>query len=453
MENAMSSRNELIEMISRPDVFDRRIENIDDLQLDAARELFATRRAQISVLRRRAAEAGIGEIASLRDLVPLLFAHTSYKSYPSSFLEARRWDRMLQWLQTLSTQDVSGVDIDGVREVDDWIDRLRAAGHMVLATSGTSGKVSFLNHTRGDGELKRLSYRRISGWPWLRPDNSRPVFIAGPSKGANSAVEASHNAVAVWARDGDAHFLTDEPLLLGEVSRMVALRHRIGRGEASPSEIEAAEREAADKSTRMGACFDAFVEKLLARRHEPIVLTALWAQHLMIIERARRMGVKDGDFHPSSLISAGGGVKGVQLPPDYKEQVHRFYGNVVRGGAYGMTELASLMPRCEQMRYHRPPTLIWLLLDQNGERLLSAAESADGVMEGRFAFLDLIYEGRWGGIITGDKVQVDFADTCPCGRPGPTILDTITRYSQPGQDDHIGCAGTIDSYIRGAIAA
>ncbi|HEU0198962.1 MAG TPA: hypothetical protein VFR86_00860, partial [Burkholderiaceae bacterium] len=187
--------------------------------------------------------------------------------------------------------------------------------------------------------------------------------------------------------------------------------------------------------------------------HEPIVLTALWAQHLMIIERARKMGVKDGEFHPRSLISAGGGVKGVQLPPDYKEQVHRFYGDVVRGGAYGMTELASVMPRCEHMRYHRPPSLIWLLLDQNGERLLSAAQSDGGVGEGRFAFLDLIYEGRWGGIITGDKVQVDFADTCPCGRPGPTILDNITRYSQPGQDDHIGCAGTIDSYIRGAIAA
>jgi len=24
---------------------------------------------------------------------------------------------------------------------------------------------------------------------------------------------------------------------------------------------------------------------------------------------------------------------------------------------------------------------------------------------------------------------------------------------QPGQDDHIGCAGTIDAYIRGAVGA
>jgi len=73
-------------------------------------------------------------------------------------------------------------------------------------------------------------------------------------------------------------------------------------------------------------------------------------------------------------------------------------------------------------------------------------------VEGRFAFLDLLYDGRWGGLISGDRVSVDFGLRCPCGRFGPTILDTITRWAQPGEDDHIGCAGTIDSYIQGAIA-
>jgi hypothetical protein len=74
-------------------------------------------------------------------------------------------------------------------------------------------------------------------------------------------------------------------------------------------------------------------------------------------------------------------------------------------------------------------------------------------VEGRFAFLDLLYEGRWGGLISGDKVEVDFSERCPCGRHGPTILDNIVRYTQvTGGDDHIGCAGTIDAYVRGAMA-
>ncbi|MOA29730.1 hypothetical protein D3C78_1507660 [compost metagenome] len=117
-----------------------------------------------------------------------------------------------------------------------------------------------------------------------------------------------------------------------------------------------------------------------------------------------------------------------------------------------MTELAQLMPRCEAGRYHRAPGLIWLVTDEPGERLLSQSDAdATGQASGRFAFLDLLYEGRWGGLITGDKVVVDFSEKCPCGRHGPTLLDNITRFSQTGQDDHIGCAGTIDSYIRGAI--
>lgn len=448
----MSTRQDIIDDMITPGVFDRRIDNLAERQLEAARELFELRREQIPVVRRRAEEAGITEISSFEDLVPLLLAHTSYKSYPTSFMEQGRWDRMLQWLQTLSVQDVSNVDVQDVVDVDDWIARLRAAGHMVQATSGTTGKVSFLNHSQGDADLKRRHYRNISGWPFLKADNSRAVFIVGPSAGPNSAVEAYQNTAACWARPGEAHFLTDEPILIGDISRMAALRARIAEGTATPGEIEAAGKEAAAKGARMREALETFAERLIAHRHEPINVTAQWAQHMMIIEQARKMGVGDGEFHPQSMVSAGGGIKGVALPPDYREQVNRFYGELVRPGAYGMTELLSLMPRCEHMRYHCPPTLIWLLLDQTGERLLGPSDGEGGVVEGRFAFLDLAYEGRWGGLISGDKVQVDFADTCPCGRPGPTILDTISRFSQSGQDDHIGCAGTIDAYIRGELA-
>jgi hypothetical protein len=115
-----------------------------------------------------------------------------------------------------------------------------------------------------------------------------------------------------------------------------------------------------------------------------------------------------------------------------------------------MTEVSQLMPRCEARRYHIPPGLIPLLVDREGATLLQAEE---GVVEGRFAFLDLLFEGRWGGVITGDKVEIDHSPRCACGRPGPVILDTIVRFSQLGEEDHIGCAGTIDSYVKGAMAS
>ena len=323
---------------------------------------------------------------------------------------------------------------------------------MVLATSGSGGKVSFLNHTREDAEKKRRHYRRMSGWPFVKADNSRVVFLTSPSRGPNSAIEAAQNSAAVWERPGEAHFLTDEPLRLAEISASAALNQRMAEGTATPAEIKAAQAEARARGERMSAAMDVFVDKILAHRHEPIVVSALWAQHMSIIERARARGIPDGGFHPDSLVSAGGGLKGVALPADYREQVDRFYGKVIRNNAYGMTEMAQTCPKCQCGRYHRPPGLIWLLLDRDGERRLTADDGVDGVVEGRFAFLDLLYEGRWGGLISGDKVTIDFKD-CPCGRPGPTILDTISRYAQAGESDHIGCAGTIDAYIRGAVAA
>lgn len=446
-----SARRQLIDMILEPDAYDRRPAELNALRLAAARELFAERREQIPVLRRRAEETGVREIRRFEDIVPLLFSHTVYKSYPATFVEQGRWDRMSQWLKTLSVEDPTRVDVQGVTGVDEWIERLGAAGHLLLATSGSSGKCSFLNATRGDYEQKKRHFAHTLGFPWLRPRQDRVVFMLGPSTGPNSAIEAARIGAEVWGRPGATYFLTDEPLKISEVSAMAAMRKRMQEAVATPQEIAEFEARGAEQGRRMQQSMVALCDRILAHRHEPIVMSGLWAQHMMIIRRARELGIQDGDFHPESHISAGGGVKGVVLPPDYTEQVDRFYGNVHRGTGYGMTEQAQVMPRCEKLRYHVPPGLIMLLLDEPGERLIAPEPGSGGIIDGRYGFFDLLYEGRWGGLISGDRIQVDFSERCPCGRYGPTLLDTIVRYTQLGGDDHIGCAGTIDAYVRGAM--
>jgi hypothetical protein len=225
---------------------------------------------------------------------------------------------------------------------------------------------------------------------------------------------------------------------------------RLADGLATPTEIAEMERKGRDKAERAQRDFATFVDELLTHHREPLALSGLWSQFMQMIERARELGIPDNDWHPRSRISVGGGVKAAALPSDYKDRYERFFGNVVKPGVYSMTEVSQLMPRCGSRRYHIPPALIPLLLDRTGENLL---QSTDGVVEGRFAFLDLLFEGRWGGVITGDKVEMDFSPRCPCGRPGPTILDSIARFSQLGEEDHIGCAGTIDSYVRGVMAS
>jgi hypothetical protein len=423
------------------------------LRLAAAQELFEERVEQIPLLKHRADEFGIHRIERLDDLVPLLFAHTVYKSYPVSFVEKGQWDRMLQWLQTLSVSDVSNVDVRGVTNVDEWLDRLWAADHRVLATSGSSGKCSFLNHTAGDQDVKRRHFKHISGWPFEKvATRTRPVFWMGQIEGPNSAVEAGQFARDNWSREGAFYALTKEPLRISEVSRMAAFRKKMAEGSATPDEISQYEAEVAQKAARGRGDMLAFADAVLDHRHEPIYLTGFWAQHLQIIERAHERGIQDGDFHPDSIIGAGGGVKGIPLPPDYKERVAQFYGNIKSPGMYAMTEMCQPMPRCSHKHYHIPPGLIVLLLDQTGEKLLTPPVGQGGVIEGRFAFLDVAYEGRWGGLITGDKVTMDFSSRCGCGKAGPFIHDTIERFTQPGQEDNIGCAGTVDAYVRGAVA-
>ena len=86
-----------------------------------------------------------------------------------------------------------------------------------------------------------------------------------------------------------------------------------------------------------------------------------------------------------------------------------------------------------------------MLLDKQGDNLLPMRS---GEYEGRAAFFDLSIDGRWGGIISGDKICLDFSP-CACGARGPSIRDNVMRYADIEGDDKIGCAGTVDAYVRG----
>jgi hypothetical protein len=124
-----TARAALLRYKDDPSYYEITRQELEPVWLAAANERLAEHRASIPVLARVADEAGVAEIRSLNDLVPLLFAHSSYKSYPDTFVSKGRWDLMNQWLDTLSSARVEGVDVDGVRNQDDWIERLRAAGH------------------------------------------------------------------------------------------------------------------------------------------------------------------------------------------------------------------------------------------------------------------------------------------------------------------------------------
>jgi hypothetical protein len=441
--------DKLIAIGCSPEPFARPYSEIEALQLQAAREVIASQRPRIHVLTRRIEDTGADRIETIEDLVPLLFAHTIYKSYPISYLKKGQWDKLLRFLNTLSSTPIEA-DISGVTDVDDFILRLHAAGHGVMTSSGTSGKVSFLDRNDADYSVNQSWADVNFCWPHSMPRQKLHFFQLTPRSGPYIAVAVGESNARRFSTPEMTHFLNDGRMLIGDLLRAVEMKQALADGTATPGEIAAYETEVKAKQAKATAELDAIFELIFEHRHEPMFLMGQAGMLWRLLERGRERGIPDGDFHPDSILATGGGAKGLKLPEDFMEQIHRFLGPLHhKMDVYGSSEMSVTYPACEHGHYHVTPWLIPFVLDREGEHLLP---HNGGRVEGRFAFLDLSYNARWGGLITGDRVTMDYAETCSCGRSGPVVrARSIARYSDLGEEDKITCAGTMESYVRGAI--
>jgi len=424
---------------------------IDELRMEAIQQLFQRRREEIRILGQRAQEVGVSEIRSLEDLVPLLFAHQTYKSYPDTFVRNNQWGMMNRWLETLSTQKVTGFDVSGVRSTEAWLDLLAENGHQIIPSSGTSGKTSFLNRTDADRQAALDSVvKNLAISQGLTPGSKdRPVFMVGPSTGKYIFVDLMHAVAESFGRPGAIYWLSDRALTEAAADRQGELRRKVGDGSATPGEIQELETISKERQAEMQASIATLADALIKHKDEPVLIVGLWYPLFLLMEEAHRRGMGDGELHPQSSIFSGGGSKGVKLPDDYRDQLNRFFGvDPSRYYVpYGMVEMLTGFLGCNAGRYHAPPWVQMLILDKEGETLL---RPTDGQVEGRMAFLDLAVEGRWGGVITGDKVTVDYRP-CPCGRKSPGVT-SVFRYSDLADgDDKLSCAGTMASYVRGEV--
>ncbi|MDB5686535.1 MAG: hypothetical protein JWR77_1124 [Rhizorhabdus sp.] len=452
----MTAADQLIAYAKTADPFRNAPDGLAELQLAAIRERFADRRQQIRTLDKRAKETGITEIRTLDDVVPLLFAHTNYKSYPEAFIDAGQWKHMSSWLRTLCTYSTDDIDVAGVRDVDDWLDRARDAGHYLFASSGTSGKSSFLDQSAKDREYAVpacLNAFDLST-PGYKPNNDRSVFTMMPPKGTHKMTEVSSLHFGRWAAPGELHRLSEEPILAMDSMRPAQLRRLLAAGKVGPGEIAAYEDAMIAKQERRAEAMEVWLDKLVARRHTPLYVGMMWGVAWQVVEKLRARGIKAGDFHPDMIMSVGGGTKGAVLPDDYKTQIMGYFGltDDRLPNSYAMVEMSGF---CALIQPHGvfavPPWIVPLILDKAGEKLLNPADGK-GVVEGRMAFFDVLADARWGGIISGDKVTVDFGSGLD-GVKTP-IVRSIARYQDLAEgEDKLTCAGSIDSYVRGAIAA
>jgi len=319
----------------------------------------------------------------------------------------------------------------------------------VVVSSGTSGKNSFLVMDDEDLAFNRIVSAASFGWPHRVPQlNDRPVILMAPGNVRMRYAIALRVYGAAFGRPGAVHSLTDEPVRVADTLRQATMRRAMADGTASPSDIAAYETEMRERGEKMSESIAKLADTVLGYRDEPQAIVGPWAMAWRIMEAAHARGIPDGGFHPESVVSIAGGLKGLTLPDDYQDQMNRFLGPVHRPRLYSMTELTVISPMCEAGVYHFPKALMLFILDESGEHLMPLDES--GRVTGRLGAYDPLWHARWGGIVTGDQVTANFR-RCQCGRPGPFIEDSVVRYSElsAGGDDKLTCGGTIEEYIRG----
>lgn len=445
-----SAREHLIGLRGTPDRFAATAAELRDLQVAALDERLQERRGRIRLLAKRADDAGLDRITERADVVPVLFPHSVYKSYPDAFLADSNWAGIAKWMGTISPYPIAELDWATVTDLDDFCDRLEAAGNFVSCSSGTAGKSAMLLASAADLDWNVADTAEVFSWgSGVAPDRDRRNFGLAPTVvSPRNRASGDGLARAFALPDVPPYRLELPPITVGGMTRMVVLRKAIAEGTARPDEIAAFDATTQERAEAMERAYVLGAEALIEARHEKLFISGMWNALYQVATLVRERGFAAADFHPDNCIYVGGGLKRAQLPDDYQEFVHQTF-NIPADREfqnYSMQELNSGMPRCRDgRRYHVPPWVVPFVLDVAGE---AALPHTSGAMEGRAAFFDLSLDGRWGGVITGDRITLDL-DPCPCGMGGPTVHDTIVRYADLQGDDKIGCAGTVDAYVRG----
>ncbi|MCB2061127.1 MAG: hypothetical protein R3E09_12420 [Novosphingobium sp.] len=442
--------NRLMEYQSRDDCYTVPFAEVRDLQIAAMNEQLQERIDKIRLVGFRAEESGVSEIRDYSDVVPLLLPHTAYKSYPESFLIDEKWDKLTKWLGTVSAYPVGDTDLEGIGDVDEWIERLEQAGHPVSCSSGTTGKSAML--IASDADLEWTAWDSVVACAWgtgIKPAQDRHVFSMAPVAAVPRNLRIMEKLHEAFGKpDSELFRYPVPPITVGSITRMIALRKAIAEGTAKPREIAEYEQTGAAREKALDDAIGITVDALIKVRGEKLFLTGLWGNLYKVAVAMRERGYSGKDFHPENMMYVGGGLKREQLPPDYREFVRETF-NIEEGRnfqLYGMQELGSVQVRCNKGgRYHTPPWLVCLPLNKDADALLPMDQ---GEVQCRAGFFDLSLDGRWGGVISGDRMEIDFGP-CECGAQTPSVRDNIVRYADLEGDDKIGCAGTIDAYVRG----
>ena len=411
--------------------------SLDALQLAGLKWRYGQLQNTVPFLARLSEEQRIDSIETLDDVVPLLFEHGIYKSYPPEWLESMSFPKINRWLNKLTNTDLANIDVSDCDSIDRWIGIMNQQSEIVpWVSSGTSGIMTFMPHSKEETEsfvhtckmnfLQRFGEEADSAsqeelheiWPFFRyPGGGMNLdldlrvehFLGGHENRLHSLFEGASSLdvryIQARMRKAEASGTLDQLDISPELLK---------RKDAH-DEFEKAMPE------KMMAFLDECCETLKGKR---IFMMGTWPLLYNLAARGLAAGRKNV-FAADSYIFSGGGLKGTTLPDNWQDEVRRFTGVQQLGGMYGMTEGLARHMLCEHDNFHFCPWVIPFVLDPD----TSSPLPREGRVSGRFAFYDLLASSHWGGLITGDKVTVEWSEPCACGQQSAHIVGNVSRYA------------------------
>lgn len=416
----------------------------------------------IPVYKRLAQEEACGKITNIETIKKnLMSTDDIFKSYDQEWLDGQDFGKMNHWLSDLYYNRIN-VNVQGVRTIDDWIERLSTVGINLTYSSGTSSTFSFVPRDEMNWTLVKTAntcylsplfmYRKIGNplahlllkpaTTLMSPDTFAKVVnrmglpdFDGVFLGFRQGKMGNQVLIQELARIFRRHyFLYDIDLT---ASALRCLRHG-ARNEEDQKLLKRFQTEVIERSDENYLKVIGHL-KTSASAGQKLFLFGAPYQFKELCElmssQNQRIALNEG-----SLIFFGGGWKSFTGETTDREtlvamlsETFNMPSDMILEG-YSMTEINVLMVRCDSGRFHIPPIIEPVVFDDE----LSPLEGKD--VSGTFGFLDSLAFSYPGFIISGDKVRLVNTE-CSCGLSGPAITEIGRARSREVK----GCGGIMGS--------
>ncbi len=385
-----------------------------------------------------------------------------FKSYEQRWLDNADYKRMNSWLSHIFDRTVD-VDVSGVQSIDGWIERLEKKDIHITYSSGTSGAFSFVPRDKKEWDLTRkanvaciepLLANRILDKN--RSDNflnslNLLLPLSSLLKLVGKKLLGDFDAALLGFKSGRMgnQFLISEliPLFndyyfLYDIDISGSALRLLRRGARTEDEIQIVQSLRDKMVTQREQNYlelIARIENSTAKGQEVLIFGAPYQFKELcevLAEKNRRLVLKE-----RSVAVIGGGWKTFTGEAISRKALVDMISNslnlphemILEG--YSMTETSVLTMRCPYGRFHIPPVIEPVILDD----ALNPIEGDD--IRGAFGFMDALATSHPGFIISSDYVHM-VNSACECGLHGPAILE-IGRL--PGAEVK-GCGGIMGSF-------